>query len=311
MEQAAGYDEKADIWSFGITALELAYGYAPYAKFQPMKVMLLTLQEEPPTADIYHDTSYAFSKHFHSLVAKCLKKDSAKRPSARRLLEHKFFKSVRGREYVQELIVKKLPKPKRAAEATAVVRKKEQASSRQQAALGDADVGGVSVGSWVFDPEEFQEMKRAIALEEAKEGRKRPEKIVEKDVEDDEDDYGATPLHSPHLSPAHPAVASMPPQHLSSLSSLSSPALPASSSSSSSAAPAQPRNQSHGRFHVTEHILDQPAPAQSPYPYPVDGALGAGESLASAYAAMAAGTGGPTVSHSRVGRFAVTDEQHH
>ncbi|XP_019051531.1 PREDICTED: serine/threonine-protein kinase BLUS1-like isoform X3 [Nelumbo nucifera] len=103
MQQLHGYDFKADIWSFGITALELAHGHAPFSKYPPMKVLLMTLQNAPPGLDYERDKR--FSKSFKEMVAMCLVKDPKKRPTSEKLLKHSFFKHARSTDYLARTIL--------------------------------------------------------------------------------------------------------------------------------------------------------------------------------------------------------------
>lgn len=107
MEQS-GYDAKADIWSFGITLLELAHGHAPFARLPPMKVLLMTIQNPPPTLEDSNGNKH-FSKHMRELVTRCLQKDPAQRPTAAQLLEHRFFKTAHDHVYLAKHLLAGLP----------------------------------------------------------------------------------------------------------------------------------------------------------------------------------------------------------
>nr|AAC35524.1 contains similarity to protein kinase domains (Pfam: pkinase.hmm, score: 227.04) [Arabidopsis thaliana] len=109
LQPGSGYNSKADIWSFGITALELAHGHAPFSKYPPMKVLLMTIQNAPPGLDYDRDKKFSkkmssCAQSFKELVALCLVKDQTKRPTAEKLLKHSFFKNVKP----PEICVKKL-----------------------------------------------------------------------------------------------------------------------------------------------------------------------------------------------------------
>lgn len=108
MELTKGYDFKADIWSFGITALELAYGHAPFSKYPPMKVIYLTLSNDPPRLERKR-CKYKYSKNFKELVDLCLQKDPSKRPSAETLLKHSFFKAAKKKGFLVTEILQKIP----------------------------------------------------------------------------------------------------------------------------------------------------------------------------------------------------------
>lgn len=165
MEQVHGYDFKADIWSFGITALELAHGHAPFSKYPPMKVLLMTLQNAPPGLDYERDKK--FSKSFKEMIAMCLVKDPTKRPSSEKLLKHSFFKHARSAEYISRTILGPLPPlwdrvhDLKMKDAVRLAQKKMPYGEQEERSQNEYKRG---VSSWNFDVED---LKAQAALDDA------------------------------------------------------------------------------------------------------------------------------------------------
>ncbi|EFJ21284.1 MAP kinase [Selaginella moellendorffii] len=107
LDPVCGYDCSADIWSLGITALELAQGHAPLSDLPPMKMVLVELSSPPPTLE--PERAKVFSKSFKDFVACCLQKEASKRPTAGKLLKHGFFKHAQSGEYLVEHLLRELP----------------------------------------------------------------------------------------------------------------------------------------------------------------------------------------------------------
>ncbi|ROL44668.1 TRAF2 and NCK-interacting protein kinase [Anabarilius grahami] len=85
----ATYDYKSDLWSLGITAIEMAEGAPPLCDMHPMRALFLIPRNPAPRLK-----SKKWSKKFQSFIESCLVKNHSQRPSTENLLKHPFIKDM-------------------------------------------------------------------------------------------------------------------------------------------------------------------------------------------------------------------------
>lgn len=83
----ATYDNRSDLWSLGITALEMAESQPPLCDMHPMRALFLIPRNPPPRLK-----SRKWAKKFHSFIETVLVKDYQQRPYTEQLLKHPFIK---------------------------------------------------------------------------------------------------------------------------------------------------------------------------------------------------------------------------
>ncbi|KAE8590433.1 hypothetical protein XENTR_v10018065 [Xenopus tropicalis] len=94
------YDFKADVWSLGVTLIEMAQIEPPHHELNPMRVLLKIAKSEPPTLA----QPSRWSPEFNDYLKKCLEKNVDARWTTTQLLQHPFVSVVNSNKPLRELI---------------------------------------------------------------------------------------------------------------------------------------------------------------------------------------------------------------
>ncbi|PNI86333.1 MYO3B isoform 3 [Pan troglodytes] len=101
----SSYDARCDVWSLGITAIELGDGDPPLFDMHPVKTLFKIPRNPPPT--LLHPENWC--EEFNHFISQCLIKDFERRPSVTHLLDHPFIKGVHGKVlFLQKQLAKVL-----------------------------------------------------------------------------------------------------------------------------------------------------------------------------------------------------------
>uniref|UniRef100_A0A8C7PD41 Serine/threonine-protein kinase 3 n=1 Tax=Oncorhynchus mykiss TaxID=8022 RepID=A0A8C7PD41_ONCMY len=102
--QEIGYNCVADIWSLGITSIEMAEGKPPYADIHPMRAIFMIPTNPPPT----FRKPELWTDNFTHFVKKCLVKNPEQRATATQLLQHPFITAAKPVTILRDLITESM-----------------------------------------------------------------------------------------------------------------------------------------------------------------------------------------------------------
>ncbi|KAM8952893.1 nik-related protein kinase [Pelodytes ibericus] len=102
------YDYRSDLWSLGITAIEMAEGAPPLCDMHPMRALFLIPRNPPPKLK-----SRKWSKKCLNFVDSCLVKNYTHRPPTETLLKHSFIREIQNERQIRNMLIDHLDRTRK------------------------------------------------------------------------------------------------------------------------------------------------------------------------------------------------------
>uniref|UniRef100_A0A7N6C4M8 Serine/threonine-protein kinase 3 n=1 Tax=Anabas testudineus TaxID=64144 RepID=A0A7N6C4M8_ANATE len=192
--QEIGYNCVADIWSLGITSIEMAEGKPPYADIHPMRAIFMIPTNPPPT----FRKPELWSDEFTDFVKKCLVKNPEQRATATQLLQHPFISQAKPVSILRDLITEAMEmKAKRQQEQQRELEEEEDNSeeetevdSHTMVKSGSEGAGTMRATSTMSDGAQTM-IEHGSTMLESDLGTM----VINSDDEEDEEDHGSMRRH--------------------------------------------------------------------------------------------------------------------